>query len=96
MRIGQEGGTAFILAVVSDEQPSDADRLTAAADEVEAGHGPVAISRPGHKLVVVVVSAEDWQRLEELESAEATAWWRRDAAGRAHAGEEPGEGPWPG
>lgn len=89
--IGQEGGTASILAVVSNEQPSDADRLTAAADEVEAGHGPVAISRPGHKLVVVV-SAEDWQRLEQLESAESTAWWRRDAAERAAQGEEPAAG----
>jgi hypothetical protein len=29
----------------------------------------------------VLVSAEQWQRLEELESAGATAWWRRDAAG---------------
>ena len=28
LRIGQDGGTASILAVVSDEQPSDADRLT--------------------------------------------------------------------
>ncbi len=67
----------------------------AAADEVEAGRGPVAIARPGHKLVVVV-SAEDWQRLEELESAESTAWWRRDAAERAAHGEEHGadeEGP---
>jgi mRNA interferase RelE/StbE len=40
----------------------------------------------------VLVSAEEWQRLEELESAEATAWWRRDAAERAHSGEELGEG----
>ena len=39
----------------------------------------------------MLVSAEEWQRLEELESAEATAWWR-DAAERAHSGEEPGEG----
>jgi len=38
------------------------------------------------------VSAEGWQRLEELESAEGTAWWRRDAPGRARSGEEPGEG----
>jgi hypothetical protein len=40
----------------------------------------------------VLVSAEEWQRLEELASAEATAWWRRDTAERAHSGEEPGEG----
>ena len=76
---------------VSNEQRGDADWLTAAADEVEAGGGPVAVSRPGHK-PVVLVSAEEWQRLEELGSAEATAWWRRDAAERAHSGEEPGEG----
>jgi hypothetical protein len=36
----------------------------------------------------VLVSAKEWQRLEELESAEWTAWWRRDAE-RAVAGEEP-------
>jgi len=40
---------------------------------------------------VAVVSAEQWQRLEELESAEATAW-RRDAAERAASGEPPGSG----
>jgi PHD/YefM family antitoxin component YafN of YafNO toxin-antitoxin module len=75
---------------VSNEQRSDADRLTAAAEEVEAGRGLVAVSRPGHK-PVVLISAEEWQWLEELESAEATAWWRRDAAERANSGEEPGE-----
>ena len=51
---------------VSDEQRGDADQLAAAADEVEAGRGPVAVSRPGHTLVVLI-SAEEWQRLEELE-----------------------------
>jgi hypothetical protein len=76
---------------VSNEQRGDAAQLAAAAEDVEAGRGPVAVSRPGHKLVVLV-SAQQWQRLEELASAEATAWWRRDAAGRAHSGEEPGEG----
>ena len=76
---------------VNGEQRGDAGQLAAAADEVEAGRGPVAVSRPGHKLVVLV-PAEEWQRLEELESAEAMAWWRRDAAGRADSGEEPGEG----
>ena len=30
--------------------------------------------------------------MEELESAESTAWWRRDAAERAAQGEEPGAG----
>jgi hypothetical protein len=58
---------------------------------VKAGRGPVVVSRPGHKLVVLV-SAEEWQRLEKLESAEATAWWRRDAADRANSDEEPWEG----
>jgi prevent-host-death family protein len=76
---------------VSKEQPSDADRLAAAADEVEAGRGPVAVARPGRKSVVLV-SAEEWHRLEELESAESTAWWRRDAAERAAQGEEAGAG----
>jgi prevent-host-death family protein len=76
---------------VSNEQTNDAERLAAAADEVEAGRGPVAITRPGHK-PVVLVSAEEWQRLDELESAESTAWWRRDAAERAANGEEPGAG----
>jgi PHD/YefM family antitoxin component YafN of YafNO toxin-antitoxin module len=66
---------------VSDEQRSDADRLAAAAELVDAGRGPVAVARPGHQ-PVVLVSAEEWQRLQELESAESEAWWR-DAAGRA-------------
>ena len=83
--------TARHTGGVSNEQRGDADQLAAAADEVEAGRGPVAVSRPGHKLVVLV-SAEEWQRLEDLQSAEATAWWRRDAAERADSGEEPGEG----
>lgn len=72
-------------------QPGDAEQLAAAAQEVEAGHGPVAVSRPGHK-PVVLVSAEEWQRLADLESAEETAWWRRDAAERAGSGEGPGAG----
>jgi len=38
------------------------------------------------------VSAEEWQRLQELESAESTAWWRRDADERAASGEQPGSG----
>lgn len=76
---------------MSNEHPSDVERLVAAADEVEAGRGPVAITRPGHQ-PVVLVSAEEWQRLEELESVESTAWWRRDAAERAAQGEEPTAG----
>jgi PHD/YefM family antitoxin component YafN of YafNO toxin-antitoxin module len=80
-----------ILDGMSDEQRGDAERLAAAAEEVEAGRGPVAVARPGHQ-PVVLVSAEEWQRLEELESAESTAWWRRDAAERAASGEEPGSG----
>ena len=76
---------------MSDEQRGDADGLAAATEEVEAGRGPVAVARPGQQ-PVVLVSAAEWQRLEELESAESTAWWRRDAAERAVSGEEPGSG----
>ena len=75
-----------------EEKPfSDSGDLDAIADEVEAGHGPVALVRPGHR-PVVLVSAEEWQRLDELESAESTAWWRRDAADRDASGERPGDG----
>lgn len=76
-----------------EEQPiGDAEALEAIADEVEAGHGPIALVRPGHR-PVVLVSAEEWQRLDELESGESTAWWRRDAAERRDAtGEEIAEG----
>jgi PHD/YefM family antitoxin component YafN of YafNO toxin-antitoxin module len=64
------------------ERPiGDVKALEAIADEVEAGDGPIALVRPGHR-PVVLVSAEDWQRLDDLESAESTAWWRRDAAER--------------
>ncbi len=75
------------------EQPiGDAEALEAIADEVEAGHGPIALVRPGHR-PVVLVSAEEWQRLDALESEESTAWWRRDAAERQDAtGEEIAEG----
>jgi PHD/YefM family antitoxin component YafN of YafNO toxin-antitoxin module len=76
---------------VRNEPLSDADPLAAVADEVEAGRGPVALVRPGHS-PVVLVSAEEWARLEELESAESTAWWRRDAAERAADGEQPSDG----
>lgn len=45
------------------EQPiGDAEALEDIADEVEAGHGPIALVRPGHR-PVVLVSAEEWQRL---------------------------------
>lgn len=64
------------------EKPiGDAEALEAIADEVEAGRSPIALVRPGHS-PVVLVSAEEWQRLDELESAESTTWWRRDAAKR--------------
>jgi PHD/YefM family antitoxin component YafN of YafNO toxin-antitoxin module len=76
---------------VRNEPLSEADPLAAVADEVEAGRGPVALVRPGHR-PVVLVSMEEWQRLDELESAESTAWWCRDAAERAAQGEAPGEG----
>jgi hypothetical protein len=46
---------ASIMDGVSTEQPSDADRLAAAADEVEAGRGPVAVARPGRKSVGLLI-----------------------------------------
>jgi PHD/YefM family antitoxin component YafN of YafNO toxin-antitoxin module len=77
---------------VKEKPIGDADALEAIADEVESGAGPVALVRPGHR-PVVLVSAEEWQRLDELESAESTAWWRRDAAERRTAtGEDIHEG----
>jgi PHD/YefM family antitoxin component YafN of YafNO toxin-antitoxin module len=77
---------------VEEKPVRDSGDLEAIANEVEAGHGPVALVRPGHR-PVVLVSAEEWQRLDELESAESTAWWRRDAADRhASSGEAPGDG----
>ncbi|HEX5346400.1 MAG TPA: hypothetical protein VFW64_04765 [Pseudonocardiaceae bacterium] len=36
---------------------------------------------------MVLVSAEQWAHLLELESEEETAWWRRDAAERVEWGE---------
>jgi PHD/YefM family antitoxin component YafN of YafNO toxin-antitoxin module len=90
-------GISYILGGVEEKPIGESEDLVAIADEVEAGRGPVAVVRPGHR-PVVLVSAEDWQRIDELESAESTAWWRRDAAERhdvtgegAHEGEhEPG------
>src|SRR5579863_5755616 len=61
-----------ILGDVKEKPIGDADALEAIADEVESGAGPVALVRPGHR-PVVLVSAEEWQRLDELESAESTA-----------------------
>jgi len=89
--LGRSAGWRERTDGVGDEQHGDADRLAAAAEQVEAGRGPVAVARPGHQ-PVVLVSAEERQRLEELESAESTAWWRRDAGERAASGEEPGSG----
>ena len=77
-------GMSYILKSVEEKPIGDAEDLDAIADEVEAGRGPVALVRPGHR-PVVLVSAEEWQRLDELESAESTAWWRRDAAERRDA-----------
>lgn len=83
---------SYILDAMEEKPVSDARDLDAIADEVEAGRGPVALVRPGHR-PVVLVSAEEWQRLDELESAESTAWWRRDAAERQDAtGEDPHDG----
>lgn len=81
-----------ILEGMKEQPIGDSEALEAIADEVEAGHGPIALVRPGHR-PVVLVSAEEWQRLDELESEESTAWWRRDAAERRNAtGEEIAEG----
>ena len=71
--------TSYIVGGVEEKPIGESEDLAAIADEVEAGRGPVAVVRPGHR-PVVLVSAEDWQRMDELESAESTAWWRRDAA----------------
>jgi hypothetical protein len=68
--------------VMRSEPLDDTDPIGPLADEVEAGHGPVALVRPGHK-PVVLVSAEHWAHLLELESEEETAWWKRDASERA-------------
>jgi PHD/YefM family antitoxin component YafN of YafNO toxin-antitoxin module len=74
---------------VEQKPLSEHDDIEALADEVEAGRGPVTLVRPGHS-PVVLVSAEEWQRLDELESEESTAWWRRDATDRRDAsGESP-------
>lgn len=73
------------------EPLDDADPIDSLADEVEAGGGPVALVRPGHQ-PVVLVSAEHWAHLVELESEEETAWWRRDASERAEHGEAPEDG----
>lgn len=82
---------SYILVGVKEKPIGDADGIEEIADEVESGAGPVALVRPGHR-PVVLVSAEEWQRLDELESAESTAWWRRDAAERAADGEEAHDG----
>ncbi|MGH4008549.1 MAG: hypothetical protein ACRDTH_10415, partial [Pseudonocardiaceae bacterium] len=66
------------------EPLDDADPIGPIADEVEAGYGPVALVRPGHP-PVVLVSAEHWARLLDLESEAETAWWRRDAAANGAA-----------
>jgi PHD/YefM family antitoxin component YafN of YafNO toxin-antitoxin module len=76
---------------VRSEPLDEADPLARVADEVEAGRGPVALVRPGHR-PVVLVSAEEWEQLDELASAESTAWWRRDALERAAAGEPVDDG----
>lgn len=85
-------GTALRHTWVMRTEPlDDADPIGPLADEVEAGRGPVALVRPGHQ-PVVLISAEHWAHLLELESQEETAWWRRDAAERAEHGEAPEDG----
>jgi antitoxin YefM len=55
------------------------------ADEVEATHGRVKLTREGHA-DLVLLSADDLASLEE------TVLWQRDEAERAAAGEPPGDG----
>jgi antitoxin YefM len=55
------------------------------ADEVEATHGRVKLTREGHS-DLVLLSADDLASLEE------TVLWQRDEAERAAAGEPPGDG----
>jgi hypothetical protein len=69
------------------EPVEDTDPVARVADEVGAGQGPVALVRPGHRPIVVVVSEEQRPQLGDVASIEATAWWRRDGAERTAAGE---------
>jgi antitoxin YefM len=55
------------------------------ADEVEATHGRVKLTREGHA-DLVLLSADDLASLEE------TVLWQRDEAERAAGGEPPGDG----
>jgi antitoxin YefM len=59
--------------------------LAERADEVEATHGRVTLTREGHA-DLVLLSADDLASLEE------TIFWQRDEADRAAAGEPPGHG----
>ena len=70
--MGRAAWRSTHIGAVNGEQHDDAGRPAAAAEEVEAGHGPVAVALLGHQ-PVVLVSAEEWQRPQELESAESTA-----------------------
>jgi antitoxin YefM len=72
--------------VVRAESFDDAvSHLAALADEVEATHGRVKLTREGHA-DLVLLSAEDLASLEE------TIFWQRDEAERAADGEPPGDG----
>jgi hypothetical protein len=53
-----------------------------------SGHVAYTAGKTRPSPTVVLVSAEEWQLLQELESAESTAWWRRDAAECAASGEQ--------
>ena len=70
--MGRAAWRSTHIGAVNGDQHDDASRLAAAAEDGEAGHGPVAVALPGHQ-PVVLVSAEEWQQLQELESAESTA-----------------------
>ena len=73
------------------EPVPEGEPLAAVVADVEAGNGPVMLVRPGHA-PVVLVAADEWQQLQDVESAESTAWWRRDAAQRTTEGEGPDAG----
>src|SRR6184192_910866 len=65
---GAAGSAGQPYLGVHSEQLSDTDPLAVVTEDVEAGGGPVALVRPGHR-PVVLVSAEEWARLDELETA---------------------------
>lgn len=77
---------AWHADVVRAEPFDDAvSHLAELADEVEATHSRVKLTREGHA-DLVLLSADDLASLEE------TVLWQRDEAERAADGEPPGDG----